>query len=174
MTVDGQPIKNKRQAPDRELGGRGSFGASVAGHHAQAGVAEEARTRGFAAPAFAGCAFVDGMVQMIALLYPAVQAPSREYLMAGHVRAGSSRNPRVVSLCMQARRSPAAAPVASRRDSALAASRPRKPSYLGSKSRAGSSNGTPRSTGMIGWNWGVQASQEGLPQDWYIGGKLGL
>jgi hypothetical protein len=26
----------------------------------QSGVAEEARTRGFAAPAFAGCAFVEG------------------------------------------------------------------------------------------------------------------
>jgi hypothetical protein len=32
--------------------------ASVAG--LKAGVAEEARTRGFAAPAFAGCAFVEG------------------------------------------------------------------------------------------------------------------
>jgi hypothetical protein len=38
--------------PVRQLGGLRSF---VAGS-----VAEEARTRGFAAPAFAGCAFVDG------------------------------------------------------------------------------------------------------------------
>jgi len=42
--------------PVRQLGGRGSFAASVPGP--KAGVAEEARTRGFAAPAFAGCAFV--------------------------------------------------------------------------------------------------------------------
>src|SRR5215207_8948095 len=37
--------------PVRQLGGRGAFVASLEG------VAEEARTRGFAAPAFAGCAF---------------------------------------------------------------------------------------------------------------------
>ena len=37
-------------------GGRGSFVAEET-------VAEEARTRGFAAPAFAGCAFIDGLVR---------------------------------------------------------------------------------------------------------------
>ena len=40
----------------RRLGDRGSFEASGRVD----GVAEEARTRGFAAPAFAGCAFVVG------------------------------------------------------------------------------------------------------------------
>jgi hypothetical protein len=33
-------------------------------------------------------------------------------------------------------------------------SRPRNPSYLGSNSQAGSSKGTPRSTGTIGWTSG--------------------
>jgi hypothetical protein len=36
---------------------RGSCAASLAGP--KAGVAEEATTRGFAAPAFAGCAFIE-------------------------------------------------------------------------------------------------------------------
>ena len=36
----------------------GCFAASVSGR--EAGVAEEARTRSFAAPAFAGCASVEG------------------------------------------------------------------------------------------------------------------
>ena len=39
----------------RRLGGLGSFVASK-----DCGVAEEARTRSFAAPAFAGCAFIEG------------------------------------------------------------------------------------------------------------------
>jgi hypothetical protein len=39
----------------RRPGGRGSCVASAEG------VAEEARTRGFAAPTFAGCAFVEGV-----------------------------------------------------------------------------------------------------------------
>ena len=38
----------------RQLGGRGVL------RGVEEGVAEEARTRGFAAPAFAGCAFVEG------------------------------------------------------------------------------------------------------------------
>jgi len=42
------------ESPGRRLGGRGSLVASVAGP--EAGVAEEARTRSFAAPALAGCA----------------------------------------------------------------------------------------------------------------------
>jgi hypothetical protein len=47
------------ESPRWRLGGRGSCVASVAGP-VETGVAEEARTRGFAAPAFAGCAFVEG------------------------------------------------------------------------------------------------------------------
>jgi hypothetical protein len=38
----------------RQLGGRGVLRDVL-----ESGVAEEARTRGFAAPAFAGCAFVE-------------------------------------------------------------------------------------------------------------------
>jgi hypothetical protein len=40
----------------------GFFVASVSGP--KAGVAEEARTRGFATPAFAGCAFVGGVARL--------------------------------------------------------------------------------------------------------------
>jgi hypothetical protein len=43
----------------RRLGDLRAFVASGTGHQEQAGVAEEARARGFEAPAFAGCAFVE-------------------------------------------------------------------------------------------------------------------
>jgi hypothetical protein len=50
-----------------------TFVASVAG--SEAGVAEEARTRGFAAPAFAGCALLwDGTLR-----YDAVPQASRRH-----------------------------------------------------------------------------------------------
>jgi hypothetical protein len=50
-------VKQRPSHLSRRLGGRGFFVASVPGFGA--GVAEEARTRGFATPAFAGCAFRD-------------------------------------------------------------------------------------------------------------------
>jgi hypothetical protein len=55
-----------RPAPIRRSGGLESCVAS------EEGVAEEARTRGFAAPAFAGCAFVEDVL----LMYGAVQEVS--------------------------------------------------------------------------------------------------
>ena len=42
----------------------GSFVASVAGHQEQAGVAEEARTRGFAAPGFGRVCLCRGMARL--------------------------------------------------------------------------------------------------------------
>jgi len=48
-----RPGTTRAEPPFRQLGDLGSFVASN-------GVAEEARTRGFAPPAFAGLAFVDG------------------------------------------------------------------------------------------------------------------
>jgi hypothetical protein len=48
-----------RRSSDEQLGGRGSFGRRAG---APRGVAKEARTRGIAAPAFAGCAFCRGIV----------------------------------------------------------------------------------------------------------------
>jgi hypothetical protein len=48
-------VQENAESAVSRLGGRGFFGASVAG--LEAGVSEESRTRGFAAPAFAGCAF---------------------------------------------------------------------------------------------------------------------
>ena len=57
----------------------GSFVASTSG------VAEEARTRGFAAPAFAGCAFVVGLV---ALSYGVVQGLSSDQ-RGGSIRVSS-------------------------------------------------------------------------------------
>jgi hypothetical protein len=44
----------KRKPPSPPVGGSAVLGSFVASE----GVAEEARTRGFAAPAFAGCAFI--------------------------------------------------------------------------------------------------------------------
>jgi hypothetical protein len=58
----------------------GSFGAS------KEGVAEEARTRGFAAPAFAGCAFVVGLAT---LSYRVVQGLSSDQ-GGGSIRVSSS------------------------------------------------------------------------------------
>jgi hypothetical protein len=55
LTGAGGPAPEGRASRIRRLGGRGTFVAS------KSGVAEEARTRGFAAPAFAGCAFVERM-----------------------------------------------------------------------------------------------------------------
>ena len=42
------------------VSGGGSAVVGPSWRQLKAGVAEEARTRGFAAPAFAGCAFVEG------------------------------------------------------------------------------------------------------------------
>lgn len=44
---------------------------------AKIGVAEEARIRGFAAPAFAGCAFVAEVFEGLALAYGRVRTSSR-------------------------------------------------------------------------------------------------
>ena len=57
----------------RQLGGRGSFVASVEG------VAEEARIRGFAVPAFAGCAFVEEACPTYAGTSPVNHVLSRRY-----------------------------------------------------------------------------------------------
>jgi len=64
--------------PLRRLGGRGFLRASVAGP--KAGVAEEARTRGFASPGFPGCAFSWQNVATGGLPYGEVHIPSRSLL----------------------------------------------------------------------------------------------
>jgi hypothetical protein len=67
---DGAPdaqTKKKAEPAWQQLGDLETSGASVGGP--RAGVAEEARIRGFAAPAFAGCARMERIAYYIALRY---------------------------------------------------------------------------------------------------------
>src|SRR5215207_2373973 len=68
-TKSNQAEKQKPSDPS-ELGCRGVLRGVL-----ESGVAEESRTRGFAAPAFAGCAFVVGLVT---LRYKVVQRLSSD------------------------------------------------------------------------------------------------
>jgi hypothetical protein len=53
------PPRSTCDSAEHHFGSSAVVGPFVA---SMEGVAEEARTRGFAAPAFAGCAFVEGVV----------------------------------------------------------------------------------------------------------------
>ncbi len=71
--------RRMRRSP---FGRHGSLGSFVAAGETESGVAEEARTRGFATPALAGCAFIERNGALVSYLREtgAVKLSRRPYL----------------------------------------------------------------------------------------------
>jgi hypothetical protein len=66
-------FRGEKADAGQPIGGLAVVGSFVA---SEGGVAEEARTRGFAAPGFPGCAFVEGWCSTVPVRREAVKARS--------------------------------------------------------------------------------------------------